>query len=46
MGFLNFFLVLSMLFRELVNRNEDVFGNYLLMGVRLFGSRLRVMNEM
>ena len=35
-----------MLFRELVNRNEDVFGNYFLMGVRLFDSRLRVMNEM
>jgi len=35
-----------MLFRELANRNEDVLGNHLLMGVRLFESRPRVMNEM
>jgi len=35
-----------MLFRELANRNEDVLGNHLLMGVRLFDSRPRVMNEM
>ena len=35
-----------MLLRELAIRNEDVLGNHLLMGVRLFDSRPRVMNEM
>ena len=40
-GFFKPSLVLSMLFRELANRNEDVLGNHLLMGVRLFESRPR-----